>query len=224
MSKKQNNLKETSKTSRINNLNNLNEEELKQYNNVIRSLNKLEDKYGSKTPYKEIKNKINRANRKGTLIKSNDRNETFKYIHDNKYTVDIVARYSKRGSYKLGQGKNNEDKKQYRWYKTICVVDIYVYVRETDEVIFIDGHAWFNTDLVLEAGKYYFEYGDMKDGMVYISRLKAMKYKSDYKANGEETHKYQLSTLCKTRRAQWVYTWQRAVGIEMTMEEIREML
>ena len=64
----------------------------------------------------------------------------------------------------------------------------------------------------------------MEDGMVYISRLKAMKYKSDYKTNGEETHKYQLSTLCKTRRAQWVYTWQRAVGIEMTMEEIREML
>ena len=60
MSKKQNNLKETSKTSRINNLNNLTEEELKQYNNVIKSLNKLEDKYGSKTPYKEIKNKINK--------------------------------------------------------------------------------------------------------------------------------------------------------------------
>ena len=37
MSKKQNNLKETSKTSRINNLNNLNEEELKQYNNVIKT-------------------------------------------------------------------------------------------------------------------------------------------------------------------------------------------
>ena len=91
-------------------------------------------------------------------------------------------------------------------------------------MIYIDDHAWLNTDLVLEAGKYFYEYGDMKDGMVFVSRLKAMKYKSDYKANGYEVHKYQLSTLSKGKRASWVQKWQRSVGINMTIDEIRAML
>ena len=217
--KKQNNMKETAKVCKINNLNNLNEEELDQYNEIIKGLAKLEDRFG-KASYKEVKNIINRANRKGTVYTTTDRNAVFRYIHDMKYTIDIVAKYSKRGGYK----QSEEDNSKKTNLKTICIVDIYVVVRETEEVIYIDEHAWLNTDLVLEAGKYFYEYGDMENGMVFVSRLKAMKYKSDYKANGYEVHKYQLSTLPKCKRAAWVQKWQRAVGINMTIDEIRAML
>ena len=224
--KKQNNMRETAKVCKINNLNNLNEEELDQYHKIIKELGRAEDKFG-KASYKEVKNIINRANRKGTVYTTTDRNAVFRYIHDMKYTIDIVAKYSKRGGYKQTEEVNSEteeDNSKRTNLKTICIVDIYVVVRETEEVIYIDGHAWLNTNLVLEAGKYFYEYGDMENGMVFVSRLKAMKYKSDYKANGYEVHKYQLSTLSKSKRAAWVQRWQKAVGINMTIDEIRAML
>lgn len=217
--KKQNNMKETAKVCKINNLDNLNERDLIQYHKIIKALGRTEDRYG-KASYKEVKNMINRANRKGTVYTTTDRNAVFRYIHDMKYTIDIVAKYNKRGGYK--QSEENNSKKTN--LKTICIVDIYVVVRETKEVIYIDGHAWLNTDLALEAGKYFYEYGDMEGGMVFVSRLKAMKYKSDYKANGYEVHKYQLSSLSKTKRASWVQRWQKSVGINMTIDEIRAML
>jgi hypothetical protein len=217
--KKQNNMKETAKVCKINNLDNLNERELIQYNRIIKALGRTEDRYG-KASYKEVKNMINRANRKGTVYTTTDRNAVFRYIHDMKYTIDIVAKYNKRGGYKQSVENNSKQTS----LKTICIVDIYVVVRETKEVIYIDGHAWLNTDLALEAGKYFYEYGDMEGGMVFVSRLKAMKYKSDYKANGYEVHKYQLSSLSKTKRASWVQRWQKSVGINMTIDEIRAML
>jgi hypothetical protein len=217
--KKQNNMKETAKVCKINNLDNLNERELTQYNRIIKALGRTEDRYG-KASYKEVKNMINRANRKGTVYTTTDRNAVFRYIHDMKYTIDIVAKYNKRGGYKQSVENNSKQTS----LKTICIVDIYVVVRETKEVIYIDGHAWLNTDLALEAGKYFYEYGDMEGGMVFVSRLKAMKYKSDYKANGYEVHKYQLSSLSKTKRASWVQRWQKSVGINMTIDEIRAML
>ncbi len=202
----------TAKVSKINNLENLTAEELKEYNKTIKALNILEDKYG-KVSYREIKHLINVANKKGTVYKTEDRNAVFRYLHDLKYTADIVATYGRRG---IVKGKST--------VKAICVVSIYVVVRETQEVIFIDEHAWFNTDLMLEAARYYHEYGDIEGGMVFISRVKAMKYISDYKKNGKPTNKYQLSTLCKTRRAAWVQRLQKSVGIKMSIEEIRAML
>ena len=171
----------------------------------------LNEKYNNPT-YEDIKAIVDKHIENGTIYKTKTHDEAFTYLHNMKYTVDIIATY------------NRVSKSKYDDETSICITDIYMIVRETGECILVD-HAWFNEGLAQVAvNKYVSMYKDQQGGFVYIPRLKTMKYAKDYRKNGSYNIRYQLSAECKQNRALWVKKQQEYVDIHMTIKEIRAML
>ena len=171
----------------------------------------LNEKYNNPT-YEDIKAIVDKHIENGTIYKTKTHDEAFTYLHNMKYTVDIIATY------------NRVSKSKYDDETSICITDIYMIVRETGECILVD-HAWINEGLAQVAvNKYVSMYKDQPGGLVYIPRLKTMKYAKDYRKNGSYNIRYQLSAECKQNRALWVKKQQEYVDIHMTIKEIRAML
>ena len=206
--------KEALKTSKENWLDRLNEEDLALYNKVTFKIQKKYDKYEQPT-YKETKAKINKARRQGKLYETSDRNSAFKYVYDMRYTVDLIAKYDGR----RGNTKNSDELR-------ICVVDIYLYIRETGECVHLMDHEWFNTDLCyLEVMKFALQYGELKGGIVHIPYMKGLKYAIAYRKNLpiEET-KYQLVTATKQKRVDYVYEQLKRGGRRVNLNYLRRHL
>lgn len=206
--------KEAMKCSEINNLSNLTEKELIKYNKIVNEMQKRRDKHDTPT-YKEIKSKINKAIRQGRIYETKDRLNTFRYIATMRYTVDMIAKYSARGD----AGKKYSA-------PTICVNDMYLYVRETEEVIHLDNHEWFNTDLCyLDVMKYYYQYGDIEGGIVFMPFLKGLKYAIAYKKNlPEEQVKYQIVSASKHDRTLFVQKNLAKAGKNYDYDYVRKHL
>ena len=171
----------------------------------------LNEKYNNPT-YEDIKAIVDKHRENGTIYTARTHDEAFTYLHNMKYTVDIIATY------------NRVSKSKYDNETSICIKDIYMIVRETEECILVD-HAWINEGLAQVAvSKYVSMYKDQPGGVVFIPRLKTMKYAKDYRKNGSYNIRYQLSAECKQNRALWVKKQQEYVGIHMTIKEIRTML
>lgn len=200
--KKQNNIR--------NNNNNNNKKLAYKIQKLREKQDYFDDKYNNPT-IEEIKSKIEEHRRNNTIYTAQNRDEAFKYIHDWKYAVDIIAEYQKSSRLKSG-------------HRTMCLVNVYVLIRETNECIFAD-HIWLNERLSEYFVLYYTEkYKDEPGGEVFISRLKAMKYANNYAKDGSYSIRYQLSSENKTRRAEYVKAIQANNGIKMTTDEIRAML
>ena len=208
--------KEAMKCSEINNLGNLTKEQQKHYEHVTEQIQHRRELHESPT-YRDIKAKINKAIRQGRVYETTDRLNTFKYISTMRYTTDMVAKYS-------GCRENCKGSKYS--LPTICVNDIYLYVRETEEVIHLINHEWFNTDLCyLEVYKYYYQYGNIEGGIVYMPYLKGLKYAIAYKKNlpPEET-KYQLVTASKHSRTLFVQKCIARSGRHYDYDYVRQHL
>lgn len=208
--------KESMKCSENNNLNNLTEEQLDKYNEICNEIQKRRDRHESPT-YKEVKAKINKAMREGRIYETTDRLNVFKYIATMRYTADMVAKYD--GCRDKCKGSNNS-------LPTICVVDMYIYVRETQEVIHLNNHEWFNTDLCyLEVMKYYYQYGNITGGIVFMPFLKGLKYAIAYKKNLplEET-KYQIVSASKHDRTLFVQKCLARSGRNYNYDYVRKHL
>ena len=208
--------KEAMKCSEINNLANLTEEQMAHYNKIVEEIQKRRDNHNAPT-YKDIKSKINKAIRQGRLYETSDRLGAFKYIATMRYTVDMIAKYS---------GRRDTGKGCKYSAPTICVNDIYLYVRETEECIHLLNHEWFNTDLCyLEVYKYYYQYGNIEGGIVFMPFLKGLKYAIAYKRNlpPEET-KYQIVTASKHSRTLFVQKNIAKSGRNYSYEYVREHL
>ena len=160
----------------------------------------------------QIKAKIMEHMMNGTVYRAKNHDEAFKYLHDWKYTVDIVATYSR-----VAHSKTSN-------MTTMCITDIYMIVRETGECIWVD-HAWLSEPLATVAvGIYANMYKNNSGGEVFINRLKAMKYAANYRADGGYKTRYQLSAENKKTRAEYVQAIQKEEGIHMSVNEIRAML
>ena len=191
---------------------------MKKNNTKQNKLNKLLEKeaylneiYDNPT-YEEIKAIVEKHRENGTIYATRTHNEAFTYLHNMKYTVAIIATYSR------------VSKSKYDNETSMCVQNIYMVVRETGECILVD-HAWINEELAQVAvGKYVCMYKDQPGGEVFIPRLKTMKYAKDYRKNGAYDVRYQLSAECKQNRALWVKKQQEYAGINMTIKDIRAML
>ena len=186
MTKKQN--KEAAKTSKNNWLDKQTNTEKALYEESIEKLDNKYKKYEQPT-YKEIKSKINKARRQGKLYETEDRLGAFKYIATWRYTADMIANYSGRRGY-VEDRDGKIDTRNIR----ICVNDIYLYIRETEECIHIVNHEWFNTELCKwEVIKYFCQYGEIVGGIVFMPYMKALKYAEAYKKNLEpDKIKYQI--------------------------------
>jgi hypothetical protein len=171
--------------------------------------------------YKEIKAKINKARREGRLYETEDRNAAFKYIATMRYTADMIAKYDGCRGY-IEDRENNITTRDIR----ICVTDIYLYIRETEECIHLVNHEWFNTELCKwEVVKYYLQYGDIRGGIVYMPFLKGLKYAEAYKKNyGPEKTKYQIVTASKKERAEYVQKKLRYAGLNLSYNYVRKHL
>lgn len=218
--KKQEMKKEAMKTSEHNWLKYQSKEEKKYYEIATKEIQKKYDKYEQPT-YKEIKAKINKARRQGKLYETEDRLRVFKYIATWRYTADMIAKYSGR----TGHLVNMNGAEDIRNVK-ICVNDIYLYIRETEECIHIINHEWFNTELCKwEVLRYYCQYGDLLGGIVFMPFMKGLKYAIAYKKNLplEET-KYQIVTASKKERCLYVQKKAKSGGRNYSYEYIREHL
>ncbi len=163
--------------------------------------------------YEEIKAIINKHLENGTVYATRTHDEAFKYLNDMRYTVDIIANYS-------CAAHNKYDKS----ITTMCITNVYIVVRETGEVILVD-HTWLDETLAhIPVGIYTAMYKSTKGGEVFINRLKTMKYANNYKNNGRYKIRYQLSSECKTKRAEYVQRIHKAEGITMSINDIRAML
>jgi hypothetical protein len=172
--------------------------------------------YYSNPTIGEVKAKIMEHKINGTIYKAKNHDAAFKYLHDWKYSVDIIATYD-GVSY---TGKNKYDSK----ITAMCIKDIYMIVRETGECIWVD-HAWLDERLATVAvGIYSNMYKNNKGGEVFINRLKAMKYAANYRKDGGYKTRYQISSENKKTRAEYVQEIQRQEGMHMTVNEIRAML
>lgn len=218
MSKKT--IKESMKTSENNWLHKLTEDELAYYYRVCDRLQKKYDKYEQPT-YKEVKAKINKARRNGRIYETTDRNAAFHYIAVQRYTVDMIARYDGRRHRVI---KHSNGKKHFE--KNICVVDIYLYVRETEEVVHIVDHMWMNDRMCnQEVHKYYYQYGELREGIVFIPFLKGIKYDICYlKDIPQEEVKYQLVTGSRHERTLYIQHLINKTGVEYTYDYVREHL
>ena len=191
---------------------------MKNNNTKQNKLNKLLEKeaylneiYDNPT-YEEIKAIVEKHRENGTIYATRTHDEAFTYLHNMKYTVSLIATYSK------------VSKSKYDNETSMCVQNIYMVVRETGECILVD-HAWINEELAqIAVGKYVCMYKDQPGGEVFIPRLKTMKYAKDYRKNGTYDVRYQLSAECKQNRALWVKKQQEYADINMTIDEIRAML
>lgn len=218
--KKQEMKKEAMKTSEHNWLNYQSKEEKKYYEIATKEIQKKYDKYEQPT-YKEIKAKINKARRQGKLYETEDRLSVFKYIATWRYTADMIAKYAGRTGHLVNMN-GTEDIRNVK----ICVNDIYLYIRETEECIHIINHEWFNTELCKwEVLRYYCQYGDLLGGIVFMPFMKGLKYAIAYKKNLplEET-KYQIVTASKKERCLYVQKKAKAGGRNYSYDYIREHL
>ena len=207
MSKATNRIKEMRKQNNMKN-NNTKKNKL---NELLEQEAYLNKKYDNPT-YEEIKAIVEKHRENGTIYATRTHNEAFTYLHNMKYTVAIIATYSR------------VSKSKYDNETSMCVQNIYMVVRETGECILVD-HAWINEELAQVAvGKYVCMYKDQPGGEVFIPRLKTMKYAKDYRKNGAYDVRYQLSAECKQNRALWVKKQQEYADINMTIDEIRAML
>lgn len=220
MSKSKKQIKEAMRTSENNWIPYQNNAEKELYKQAIDELQVKYDKYEQPT-YKEIKAKINKARRQGKLYETTDRLGVFKYISVWRYTADMIATYSSRTGQIIDR-EGNIDTRNIR----ICVNDIYLYIRETEECIHLINHEWFNTELCKwEVIKYYCQYGDLNSGIVYIPFMKGLKYAVAYKKNlpPEET-KYQIVTASKRERCLYVQSKIKVSGRHYSYNYIREHL
>ena len=169
----------------------------------------------------EIINKIEEHKKNNTIYRTKNHDKAFRYIHDMKLTVDIVADYEKRGiDNKDAKKKDRDTVKEFN--KTICLINIYMIVRETGECIYVD-HAWISEELSYYAELYWLldpEYGTT----IYMSRFKAMKYAANYQKNGNYKCRYQIASHGKKKRIEYVRKQQALAGICMTDQQISEML
>ena len=220
MSKKNTKQTEAAKTSKTNRLDKLNDKLLDLYNEAVDTLN---DKYirHDQPIYKEIKAKINKARRNGRLYETTDRNGAFKYIATMRYTADMIAKYDGCRGY-IEDREGNITTRDIR----ICVTDIYLYIRETEECIHLVNHEWFNTELCKwEVIKYYLQYGNIVGGIVYMPFLKGLKYAEAYKKNfGPDKAKYQIVTASKKERVEYVQKKLRVAGLNLSYDYIRKHL
>lgn len=207
MSKATDRIKEMRKQNNMKN-NNTKKDKL---NKLLEKEAYLNEKYDNPT-YEEIKAIVEKHRENGTIYATRSHDEAFTYLHNMKYTVAIIATYSR------------VSKSKYDDETSMCVKNIYAVVRETGECMLVH-HAWINEGLAqIAVGKYVSMYKDQPGGEVFIPRLKTMKYAKDYRKNGAYDVRYQLSAECKQNRALWVKQQQEYVGINMTIEEIRAML
>ena len=212
--------KEAMKTSENNWLKYQTEEEKKYYEMAVEGIQNKYDKYGQPT-YKEVKAKINKAIRQGRYYETTDRLNAFKYIANWRYTADMIAKYAGRTGHLVNMD-GSEDIRNVR----ICVNDIYLYVRETDECIHIINHEWFNTELCKwETLKYYCQYGDILGGIVFMPFMKGLKYAIAYKKNlSPEETKYQIVTASKLERCLYVQKKAKAGGRNFSYDYLRKHL
>ena len=215
MTRKQNN--EAAKTSKNNWLEKQTNIEKAYYQDAVNELNKKYEKYEQPT-YKEIKAKINKARRQGKLYETEDRQGAFKYIATWRYTVDMIANYDGRRGYL----RTEKDLKNIK----ICVNDIYLYIRETEECIHLVNHEWFNTELCKwEVVKYFCQYGEIVGGIVFMPFMKALKYAEAYKKDLEpDKIKYQIVTASKKDRCLYVQSKLKHKGVHLSYNYIREHL
>lgn len=208
--------KEAMKCSEMNNLSNLGEKKLALYNKVVDEIQHRYEIHNAPT-YKEIKAKINKAMRQGRIYETEDRQAVFKYVSVMRYTVDMIAKYSGcRDKCKGSKGSS----------PTICVNDMYLYIRETEEVIHLNNHEWFNTDLCyLEVTKYYLQYGQIEGGIVFIPFLKGIKYAIAYKKDlPDDQVKYQIVTASKHSRTLFVQKCLAKAGKNYDYNYVRKHL
>jgi hypothetical protein len=220
MSKKNTKQVEAAKTSKTNQLDKLNDKLLDLYNEAVDTLDDKYMRYGQPS-YKEIKAKINKARRNGRLYETTDRNAAFKYIATMRYTADMIAKYDGCRGY-IEDREGNITTRDIR----ICVTDIYLYIRETEECIHLVNHEWFNTELCKwEVIKYYLQYGNIVGGIVYMPFLKGLKYAEAYKKNfGPDKAKYQIVTASKKERVEYVQKKLRVAGLNLSYDYIRKHL
>lgn len=203
--------KNTIKTNELigKNIERLDKKQREIYDKACERTNYLNEEFNNLT-YKQAKAIVNKNIRKGTVyeVADENRNNVFRYIYDMKYTAYMIGKYDGR-RYKPETTKTlkNGEEITLKELRTICVVDMYIVIQETEECIHIEGHAWLNDQdgLVKEILRYYFEYGDTKElkgHTVFMPRMKAMKYMIDYKKRtSPDKCKYQLVTASKTKRA-----------------------
>lgn len=214
MSKKNTKQIEAAKTSETNRLDKLNTYQRNWYDRAIEEIQKKYDNFEQPT-YKDIKSKINKARRQNKIYETKDRQSVFRYIATWRYTADMVATYSSSGG-------NISDIRNL----TICVNDIYLYIRETEEVIHIDNHEWFNTDLCKwEVIKYHLQYGYAHTGIVFIPFMKGLKYANSYKYNhSPEQTKYQIVSASKRERTLYVKERLERGGRKYSYDYVRKHL
>ena len=212
-------VKESMKASENNWLNKLTEEELAYYYRICNRLQNKYDKYEVPT-YKETKAKINKARRSGTMYETMDRHAVFQYIYAMRYTVDLVATYDcRKTNHNTYKGKIYESKR-------ICLINMYLYIRETEEVIYIPDHMWVNEDICKdEIRKYYLQYGDISGGIVYLPYMKGLKYGESYRKDIPlENTRYQLVAGSKHDRTEFVAKQRKRAGLEYGYNYVRKHL
>ena len=220
MSKKNTKQIEAAKTSETNRLDKLNTYQRNWYDRAVEEIQKKYDNFEQPT-YKDIKSKINKARRQNKIYETKDRQSVFRYIATWRYTADMIATYSGRTGQVMDR-EGNTDTRNIR----ICVNDIYLYIRETEECIHLINHEWFNTELCKwEVIKYFCQYGDLNSGIVYMPFMKGLKYAVAYKRNlpPEET-KYQIVTASKRERCLYVQSKMKVSGRHYSYNYIREHL
>jgi hypothetical protein len=217
---KKHQVKEAMKTSEKNWISYQTAEEKELYAQAIEEIQKRYEKF-EQPSYKEVKAKINKARRQGKLYETEDRLGVFKYIATWRYTADMIANYSGRTGY-VTDRNGRIDTRNIR----ICVDDIYLYIRETEECIHIVNHEWFNTELCKwEVIKYFCQYGELKEGIVFMPFMKALKYATAYKKNlSPEETKYQIVTASKRERCLYVQSKLKVSGRHYSYEYIRQHL
>ncbi len=196
----------------------LSEKEYEEYTFARDKVQSIRFKYGEPSQL-DMQKIIDQAVRENRVYETEDRAGLFMYITTMRYTAHMIGHYDGRGI--DFEGTDYEEKK-------ICVRNMYFYIVETGEVIYLlNGHCWFNSELSKwDVLKYFHQYGRTKrQQIVYMSHLKGLKYAEAYKKNfSPDKTKYQLVTANKKTRAGYVHRKLRSGGRSYEYEYVREHL
>lgn len=196
----------------------LTEKEYEEYKYACDKVTSARFKYGEPSQ-NDMQKIINKAIEENRVYETEDRAELFKYITTMRYTAHMLGHYDGRGV--DFEGTSHEEKK-------ICVKNMYFYIVETGEVIYLlNGHCWFNSELSRwDVLKYFHQYGrNRRKQVVYMTHLKGLKYAEAYKKNfGPDKTKYQLVTSNKKTRAGYVHRKLRSGGRNYDYEYVIEHL
>lgn len=186
------------------------------YTMALEKVQEIRDKLNEPTQ-KETKALINKAIAEGRYYETEDRLAVFKYIATMRYTAHMIGKYDGRGV--CDEGTKYEE-------QNICVIDMYLYIVETNECIHLMSHEWFNTELCKwEVLKYYYKYANKLGKEVYMTHLRGLKYANAYKRNyGPDKTKYQLVTADKNARAAFVQSKLRYSGRKYEFNYVKKHL